>query len=257
MEQENGAFEALPKSAQQLLVQYEECKSALMGAAKEGDGGRWLSEWHRGQLSGALGVLAAAQLSQIPYATDDLSPSMTELFPEGKLDQDLQQIDLRKVNSWRMKLADVSTAELLEVQLVNSIAPFVLCAHLKPLMMRERTNDKHIVNVSAMEGKFARHTKTDRHPHTNMAKAALNMMTLTSAKDYAADGIYMNAVDTGWVTDEDPAEHATRKVEELDFQPPLDIVDGAARILDPIFSGIRTGQHSWGNFLKDYVPTDW
>jgi NAD(P)-dependent dehydrogenase (short-subunit alcohol dehydrogenase family) len=161
------------------------------------------------------------------------------------------------MNSWRMTLADVPTAELLEVQLVNSIAPFILCSKLKPLMMRDRTNEKHVVNVSAMEGKFARHTKTDKHPHTNMAKAALNMMTLTSARDYVKHGIFMNAVDTGWVTDEDPAEISARKKEEHDFQPPLDIVDGAARVMDPIFSGLLTGNHSWGNFLKDYVPTEW
>jgi NAD(P)-dependent dehydrogenase (short-subunit alcohol dehydrogenase family) len=90
-----------------------------------------------------------------------------------------------------------------------------------------------------------------------MAKAALNMMTLTSARDYVKSGIYMNAVDTGWVTDEDPAEISQRKHEDHDFQPPLDIRDGAARIVDPIFSGLITGQHTWGKFLKDYVPTEW
>jgi NAD(P)-dependent dehydrogenase (short-subunit alcohol dehydrogenase family) len=124
-------------------------------------------------------------------------------------------------------------------------------------MLRDRTGEKHVVNVSAMEGKFHRFTKTDRHPHTNMAKAALNMMTLTSAPDYAKDGIFMNAVDTGWVTDEDPAQLVQAKQKEHDFQPPLDIVDGAARVCDPFFSGILTGNHLWGKFLKDYMPTDW
>jgi NAD(P)-dependent dehydrogenase (short-subunit alcohol dehydrogenase family) len=156
-----------------------------------------------------------------------------------------------------MPLADVTTVELLEVQLVNAIAPFLLNARLKPLMLRVPTRDKHIVNVSAMEGQFYRSFKTDKHPHTNMAKAALNMMTRTSAKDYVRDGIHMNSVDTGWVTDEDPAEIAARKTEEHGFHPPLDIVDGAARIVDPIFDGVRTGVHVWGQFLKDYAPTHW
>jgi NAD(P)-dependent dehydrogenase (short-subunit alcohol dehydrogenase family) len=124
-------------------------------------------------------------------------------------------------------------------------------------MLRERTFDKHIVNVSAMEGQFYRHFKTDKHPHTNMAKAALNMMTRTSASEYANDGIFMNSVDTGWVTDEDPLHLARRKTEDCGFHPPLDIVDGAARIVDPIFDGINTGRHVWGQFLKDYKPTAW
>jgi NAD(P)-dependent dehydrogenase (short-subunit alcohol dehydrogenase family) len=108
-----------------------------------------------------------------------------------------------------------------------------------------------------VEGQFSRHTKTDKHPHTNMAKAALNMMTLTSAPDYAASGIFMNAVDTGWVTDEDPAAHSQRKRETQDFQPPLDIVDGAARICDPFFAGLLSGEHVWGKFLKNYAPVPW
>jgi NAD(P)-dependent dehydrogenase (short-subunit alcohol dehydrogenase family) len=108
-----------------------------------------------------------------------------------------------------------------------------------------------------MEGSFSRGTKTDKHPHTNMAKAALNMLTHTSASDLAKHGIFMNAVDTGWVTDEDPAALSRFKQERHDFQPPLDIVDGAARVCDPFFDGILTGKHWCGKFLKDYFPIDW
>jgi NAD(P)-dependent dehydrogenase (short-subunit alcohol dehydrogenase family) len=201
------------------------------------------------------GLVHSAALSQRRYLDEDFQDGEA-LFPANRYDEDLQQLDLRGLNSWRLRLHEVQTPELLEVQLVNAVAPYILNARLKPLMLRTPGQHKHIVNVSAVEGQFYRTTKTDKHPHTNMAKAALNMMTRTSAPDFVKDGIHMNAVDTGWVTDEDPAIHAARKA-ELGFAPPLDIIDGAARILDPIFVGRLTGTHLWGQFLKDYKPAPW
>jgi len=199
---------------------------------------------------------ASAELSQLPLVKSDLLTG-EHLFPTGQLDADEQQVDLREINSWRLKLADVETVELLEVHVVNAVAPFIINARLKPLMERVPSKDKQIVNVSAMEGQFYRSFKSDRHPHTNMAKASLNMMTRTSAADYIESGIHMNSVDTGWVTDEDPALIAQAKREIHRFHPPLDIVDGAARIVAPIFDGVANGEHIWGAFIKDYKITDW
>jgi NAD(P)-dependent dehydrogenase (short-subunit alcohol dehydrogenase family) len=193
------------------------------------------------------GLLRSAALSQRRYLDEDYQGGEA-LFPTDRYDENLQQVDLREVNSWRLRMHEVKTPELLEVQLVNAIAPFVLNARLKPLMLRTPERHKHVVNVSAVEGQFYRSTKTDKHP--------LNMLTRTSAPDFVNDGIHMNAVDTGWVTDEDPAAHAARKAKS-GFAPPLDIIDGAARIVDPIFSGHLSGEHVWGQFLKDYKPAPW
>ena len=254
---EHTPLAAMPAGAQTLLVAHERLIAQLGGTApaavEPSNAATGVMRWHGG--TGAAGLVASAELSQLPCAPGDDEPA--EAFPPGETDPDLQQVDRRTVNSWRLPLADISTPELLEVHLVNAIAPFILNSKLKPLMLRQRTGQKHIVNVSAMEAVFSRHKKTDKHPHTNMAKAALNMMTRTSAVDYAQDGIYMNSVDTGWVTDEDPLHHVVRKQDVHDFHPPLDVVDGAARVCDPIFSHLLTGQPMWGLFLKDYRPADW
>lgn len=191
---------------------------------------------------------------------------------------------MRRENSWKLGLGEVSATEAAEALAINTLAPFVLNSRLKPLLTPPRFRDgqhfadqqseqfsnsddadhgsgshSYIINVSAMEGKFYR-KKTAAHPHTNMAKAALNMMTRTSAQEYSKAGILMNSVDTGWINDENPAHIAARLATEHGshgFATPLDEVDAAARILDPVFAGVNEGQTSAGLFFKDYAPTEW
>ena len=164
--------------------------------------------------------------------------------------------DLRPINSWTQRLDEVDPLELLEVQLCNVTAPFLLASRLRPSLASSKARRKYIVNVSAMEGQFGRGYKGAGHPHTNMAKAALNMLTRTSAQELLeSDGILMTSVDTGWITDERPHPTKQRLAEE-GFHAPLDLVDGAARVYDPIVRG-ELGEDLHGCFLKNYVPSPW
>lgn len=164
--------------------------------------------------------------------------------------------DVNRVNSWVQSVEQVDPLEMLEVQLCNTTAPFLLISKLRPAMAASPSRRKHIVNVSAMEGQFSRRYKGPGHPHTNMAKAALNMLTRTSAGEMLeTDGILMTAVDTGWITDERPHYTKVRLAEE-GFHAPLDLVDGAARVYDPIVRG-EAGEDVHGVFLKDYQPSPW
>src|SRR6185437_8661905 len=163
--------------------------------------------------------------------------------------------DLNTVNSWTQRVNEVDALELLEVQLCNMTAPFILISRLRPAMAASSARRKYVVNVSAMEGVFSRGYKGPGHPHTNMAKAALNMLTRTSATEMLTDGILMTAVDTGWITDERPHYTKVRLAEE-GFHAPLDLVDGAARVYDPIVQG-ELGNDLYGCFLKDYERSNW
>ena len=188
-----------------------------------------------------------------------------EAFPAGVLDEIRQPLDLSSTNSWSRQLGSLDTTELLHTMAANAVAPFVLCGQLLPLLAPPDPSVGgalwgHIVNVSALEGKFAVGKKSTRHPQTNMSKAALNMMTFTCARDYFQKSVLVNAVDTGWVTDNAPGGlGAKAQMHETHVAPPLDEDDGASRVLDPIFRHLNSGgefrQH--GFFWKDYEVSSW
>lgn len=166
-----------------------------------------------------------------------------------------QPVDNREKTSWNSTLEEVSMYELVEVNLINHIAPYFLIKELKPLMKNSVFKEKFIINVTSSEGIFSYENKTIFHPHTNMTKAALNMMTLTSAKEFENDQIYMNAVDVGWIST--GAKESLRKKQfEMGYIPPLDSVDGAARILHPVMEGIK-GNYFSGVLLKNYKVHTW
>lgn len=213
----------------------------------------------------------SALLSQLALTTEDKqSINQSHFFPQGKFDVTGQQLDLRPINSWILTLDQVSPVELVEVFAINALSPFLLCAGLRKALANRPINQPtdqstktsnvphyaHIINVSAMEGKFYRF-KSPFHPHTNMAKAALNMMTRTSAQDYAQQRIWMNAADTGWINDENTFEKAQAIREMNNFQTPIDEEDAAARVLDPIMQSAIHGVHHYGKFFKDYRETEW
>lgn len=176
-------------------------------------------------------------------------------FPPGVYDTHQQQLDLRPTNSWTQRVDEIDLTELLEVQLINVTAPFLLVSRLRPLMRRSPFLQRFIVNVSAAEGQFAQ-VKTGTHAHTNMAKAALNMLTHTAAADLAGDGIFMNSVDPGWISQQMPMPDRV-SWEEQQHLLPLDLIDAAARVCDPISTAILAGQAAAGIFYKDYQPAAW
>mmetsp|Transcript_22694 Transcript_22694/g.40627 ORF Transcript_22694/g.40627 Transcript_22694/m.40627 type:complete len:676 (-) Transcript_22694:20-2047(-) len=216
----------------------------------------------------STGISHSAAMSQMAIVPEDVGVD-EKIMPPGLSDINGQQLDLRSNNSWLLKMDQVSTPEIMECMFINAIAPFVLNSRLKPLMEAPMGDvnrpDRYIINVSAMEGKFYRY-KMPNHPHTNMAKAALNMLTRTSSEELAKKSrIFMNSVDTGWINDENPLEKASKIAETNNFQTPIDEVDAAARILDPVFVGVnldketkgRKSVKDYGKFFKDYKETEW
>ena len=215
------------------------------------------SDAHPAALAGSLdrdAVPHAVELTSLALRAGSASPA--RIAASTAIDAGGLIPDLHEVNSWTQVVDEVDPLELLEVQLCNMIAPFVLISRLRPAMAASTARRKYVVNVSAMEGQFSRAYKGPGHPHTNMAKAAMNMLTRTSAEEMlATDGILMTSVDTGWITDERPHPLKIRLAEE-GFHAPLDLVDGAARVYDPIVRG-EAGEDLYGCFLKDFEPSAW
>ena len=197
-----------------------------------------------------IGITLPELLSQ--HFVDGGQHNLSELFLPAGMKEDST---LKSKPTWKQRINEVSTIELIEVQFINVVSPFLLISRLKPLMLKGKKGNRFIVNVTAVEGQFSQNTKNIFHPHTNMAKAALNMITRTSAADYARSKIYITSVDPGWVIDDTEGKHSVQYNHAT--LPPLDAVDGAARICDPIFSTTGSEKPSYGVLFKDYFPIRW
>ncbi len=261
-----GRLDILINNAAQTVRRSPQAYSELLGAesAPLPAGELPASEIIGGFGSGAVaalpgprqGGLSAQDITELALVTGSATPA--RIAAGTAIDAGGLVPDLHDSNSWVQTVDEVDPVELLEVQLCNSTAPFILISRLRPVMAAaaEQAGRAYIVNVSAMEGVFGRGYKGAGHPHTNMAKAALNMLTRTSAQEmFEKDRILMTAVDTGWITDERPHPDKMRLAEE-GFHAPLDLVDGAARVYDPVVRG-EAGEDLYGVFLKDYAPGQW
>jgi NAD(P)-dependent dehydrogenase (short-subunit alcohol dehydrogenase family) len=185
-----------------------------------------------------------------------LLESFQEDFDKAPLTRFGQPVDQREKNSWNSKLEEISTPELLEVNLINHISPYILLKALTPNMEASSFKQRFVINVTSSEGQFSYSNKTMFHPHTNMTKAALNMLTRTAAMEYEQKGIFMTSVDVGWVS---TGVSEKRRQEQFNrgMIPPLDSVDGAARILHPIIEGLVHKNLFSGVLLKNYTITEW
>ncbi|MBD3352934.1 MAG: SDR family NAD(P)-dependent oxidoreductase [Candidatus Lokiarchaeota archaeon] len=196
----------------------------------------------------------SADMSQIPILPTDLGTNPNH-FPTDKHDKDGNQIDLRPQNSWIYLLNDVSIPEILEVQYINVIVPTILIKKLRACMKKSPRKFRFIVNVSSMESSYQRRINS-HHPHTNMAKAAINILTSTISEDYKTDNILVNCVDPGWVSNQIPSDN-DRERKKLSDAIPLSFHIAAARICDPIFEYVEKSKIIYGKFIKNYKILKW
>jgi len=210
--------------------------------------------------SDPVAALFSSALAVVPLLPSDRDAELQkeELFPASLRDIHGEPLDLRTSTSWTAPLDNVPLLELMEVLVVNSVAPFLLTSRLLPGLRGAAASSKgyggaFVVNVSSSEGMFdASKPKGSEHPHTNMGKAALNMLTRTIANDLASQNVFVTSADTGWISQMRPNPKVL---------PPLSEEDGAARVLDPVLSGIdalKKGEvPSHGVLFQHFKVVDW
>ena len=169
---------------------------------------------------------------------------------------DDDRLDTREKNTWNSTLNEPEPVEILEALLVNANAPALLTRGLHPRLQASPNPDRFVINVTGADGIFSL-SKSGYHPHVNMSKAALNMLTRSCARYFARDNIWVNSVDTGWITHEGGFRNRKQR-EEQGFLPPYDHRDGAARILDPVFQVVNKDAEPVGGVLfRNFQAFNW
>ncbi|MBK03631.1 MAG: short-chain dehydrogenase [Deltaproteobacteria bacterium] len=256
---ESQPFES--EDAYQLLS--DVCKALYQ---KHTHSSRQLTENTTSQLSSELLPLSdditqrqyAPVLSSLPILAEDFQED-PHSFPQNELNMYGQPADNRAYTSWEQEIEDVEDFELLEVHMINAMAPFLLMKHLRPLMLNSPFEKRFIVNVTSIEGQFVtskKPTKGAKHPHTNMTKSALNMLTFSGAHADTKLGLYRVGVDPGWASIENGMITREKWI-ELGVEAPLDFDDAATRITDPIYQSLLFDVSIHGKLFKDFQVVPW
>ncbi len=210
----------------------------------------------------------------------------TNPFPE--VDKYGRVIDRREKNSWTTEFGTVDPNELNNVLMANVTAPFIINQMLLPYLKNTfdiKKRKPFIIHVHAKEGHFSSH-KTNKHTHTNVAKAGLHMLTRCMASQHATidilshyqstmedtpwvdrykrnhielghhhnnlshigNWVNVHGIDPGWFSKDE--YNIDTLIKRNILCPPIDEIDAASRIVYPIFENLPSFPGTW----RHYIP---
>ncbi|KAF8078304.1 hypothetical protein FPV67DRAFT_1603874 [Lyophyllum atratum] len=185
------------------------------------------------------------------------------------LDEENRELIKPVKSSWTQKLNEIPYEDVISAHSINTFVPLILMRELLPIMSLPSVSPSpspssasakpsaYIINVSSREGipecRPSHRAKAGHHVHTNMSKAALNMLTETEAGEaWRSARVAVNSVDPGYMS----ADPEWMEMSGLsDKNCPIGWEDGAARVLWPVAMGEK-GTPVWGRFLKHFQTVD-
>ncbi len=166
------------------------------------------------------------------------SREKNKIFNENKeLDSnkygELKYANDNLLNSWTMTIEDLDQGEMEEIFRTNVVGPTIMIQTLLPLLKKSNYHPT-IINVHAREGLITV-KKTKFHIHTNYGKTCLHMLTkcLIEHDLKTNDGktFRIHGCCPGFISIDEYYEN-----ERPWIVPPIDEIDGASRILFPLFN---------------------